>query len=200
MPTLTRRGLLVLGGTGAAGVALAGCSSATEPRDEASTDELTAGEVDAENALAGAYDTAAGAASEAQQRAALQSFAAAAKKRATEIDSSASESAAPPSDGGPDLPEALGACISLANEAIAAHLEAARLLDEVEGRALATSSLAACAAELAVVNGFSHQPQAPNAFVTGGSRPALESFDRPDSSEQSTTTTSSTSTTSSTTQ
>ena len=193
MPTLTRRGLLVLGGTGAAGAVLAGCSSATEPRDEASTEELTAGEVDAENALAGAYDLAAGGAPKGEQQDALTSFAAAAKKRATEIGGGSGGSTTPAPDGGPDFPEALTACIHLANEAIAAHLEAARLLDEVEGRALASSSLVACAAELAAVNGFAGEPEVPSAFVTGGPEKPLESFDRPDSGDDESSTTSTTS-------
>ena len=185
MPTLTRRGLLILGSTGAAGVALAGCSSAEEPRDESDPEDLTAAEAEAEANLSGAYAAAAQVASAKQRAYTLESFAEAAKKRSAEF----GEVSTPPApDGGPDEPEALSACQHLANEAIAAHLEAARLLDEVEGRALASSSLAACAAELAAVNGFAGDPEVPSAFVTGGPEEPLQSFDRPDSGDESSTT------------
>jgi hypothetical protein len=191
MPTLTRRGLLILGGTGAAGVALAGCTKAEEPRDESDADELTAAESEAEANLSGAYATASQVTT-GEQRTALEGFAKAAKQRAAEFGQA---SPPPPPDGGPDSPEALSACQHLANEAIAAHLQAARLLDEVEGRALASSSLAACAAELATVNGFAGDPEVPRAFVTGGPEEPLESFDRPDSGDESTTSSSTTATT-----
>jgi hypothetical protein len=193
MPTLTRRGLLILGGTGAAGVALAGCSKAEEPRDESDADALTSAEADAEGKLAGAYELAASAVPTGEERTTLQRFAAAAAKRAAEISGGSFENTSPPPDGGPDFPEALSACQHLANEAIAAHLQAARLLDEVDGRALASSSLAACAAELAAVNSFAGDPEVPSAFVTGGPEKPLESFDRPDSGDDESSTTSTTS-------
>jgi hypothetical protein len=198
MPTLTRRGLLILGGTGAAGVALAGCSKAEEPRDEADAEELTAAEAEAEGNLAGAYKLAASAVPTGEERATLERFTAASTKRAAEISGGSFENTSPPPDGGPDFPEALSACQHLADDAIAAHLQAARLLDEVDGRALASSSLAACAAELAVVNGFARDPVAPNAFVTGGPAP-LEDSDSPDSGGETSTTTSSSTSSSSTT-
>jgi hypothetical protein len=195
MTTLTRRGLFVLGGTGAAGAALAGCSSASEPRDESDADALTAAQAEAEANLSGAYSVAAQVSS-GDQRAALEDFADAAEQRAADLGGA---SPPPPPDGGPDAPEALSACVHLANQAIAAHLEGARLLDEVEGRALASSSLAACAAELVVVNGFAGDPEVPSAFVTGGPEHPLESFDRPDSGDESSTTSTTSSSTTDTT-
>ncbi len=192
MPSVTRRGLLVLGGTGAAGVVLAGCGSAEEPRDESDTEQLTAAEAEAEANLSGAYAAAAQVASGKQRADALESFAEAAKQRSAEF---GDVSPPPAPDGGPDEPEALSACQHLANEAIAAHLQAARLIDEVEDRALATSSLAACAAELAAVNGFAGEPEVPSAFVTGGPEEPLQSFDRPDSGDESSTTSSTSSST-----
>ncbi len=193
MLTVTRRGLLAIGGTGAAGVALAGCGEATEPREEASAEELTAAEAEVETNLAGAY-VAAAQVTPGTQRATLERFAEAAKKRAVEFGQPTSE--APGPDGGPDAPEALSACANLANAAIAAHLEAAGLLDEVEGRALASSSLAACAAELAVVNNFAGEPEVPDSFVTGGDEKPYESTDEPDSGDEGeSSTTSSSSTT-----
>jgi len=196
MPTLTRRGLLILGGTGAAGVALAGCSKAEEPRDESDPDALTSAQAEAEANLSGAYIVAAQATGTGEERTTLERFAAAAKKRAAAIGSGAEPPPAP--DGGPDSPEALSACQHLANQAIAAHLQAARLLDEVDGRALASSSLAACAAELATVNGFAGDPAVPTAFVTGGPQPPLEDTDAPDSGDESSTTSSTTDATSTT--
>ena len=191
MPSVTRRGLLVLGGTGAAGIVLSGCSAAEEPRDESDAEALTAAEAEAEAGLSGAYVVAAQVAP-AEQRRVLEDFAEAAKQRSAEF----GQASPPPApDGGPDAPEALSACAHLANEAIAAHLEAARLLDEVEGRSLATSSLAACAAEVAVVNGFAGEPEAPTAFVTGGPEEPLQSFDAPDTGDESSTTSTTTSST-----
>jgi hypothetical protein len=196
MLNLTRRGLLVLGGTGAAGVVLAGCSEATEPREDGSPEDLTAAEAEAEGNLARAYDLAARAVRSGEQRTTLERFGVAAKARATEVAGGSDENSTPEADGGPDAAEALSACAHLANAAIAAHLDAAGLLDEVEGRALASSSLAACAAELAVVNGFAGDPAAPDAFVTGSPEQPYESTDEPDSDESSTTSSSSSSTTS----
>jgi hypothetical protein len=186
MLTVTRRGLLVLGGTGAAGVALAGCGEVTEPREDASPEELATAEAEAETNLSGAYVVAAQV-TKGEQRSTLERFAGAAKKRAAEFGQPTSEPPAP--DGGPDAPEALSACANLANAAIAAHLDAAGLLDEIEGRALASSSLAACAAELAVVSGFAGEPEAPNSFVTGGAEKPYESTDEPDSDSATTSTT-----------
>ncbi len=139
MLTVTRRGLIVLGGTGAAGVALAGCSEATEPREEASPEELTAAEAEAETNLSGAYVVAAQVTS-GEKRAALETFAEAAKKRVTELGGPDSEPHPP--DGGPDELEALSACANLANAAIAAHLEAAGLLER--GRGPGAGELLAC--------------------------------------------------------
>ena len=194
MLTVTRRGLLVLGGTGAAGVALAGCSEATEPREEASADELTAAEAEAEGNLSRAYDLAALTVPTGEERTTLQRFAAAAKKRAAAFGGPASTP--PEADGGPDFDEALSACRNLANDAIAAHLKAAGLIDEVEGRALASSALAACAAELGVVNGFAGDPVAPTSFVTGGAQKPYESTDEPDSGDEETSSSTTTDTTS----
>ena len=179
MLTVTRRGLLVLGGAGAAGAALAGCGEATEPRDDADPQALTQAQAEAETNLSGAYVIAAQVTNGAQS-AALESFAEAATRRAAEFGTSTSP---PEPDGGPDAPEALSACQHLANVAIAAHLEAAGLLDEVADLAVASSALAACAAELAAVNGFAGDPEAPSSFVTGGAEKPYESTDEPDSDD-----------------
>jgi hypothetical protein len=184
MLTLTRRGLLVLGGSGAAGAVLAGCGEATEPREDADPEALARAEAEAEANLSGAY-VLASQVTAGGQRATLKRFATAAKRRATQF--GPPPPSPPDPDGGPDAPEALSACVNLANAAIAAHLDAAGLLDEISGRALASSSLAAVAAELAVVNGFAGHPEAPDSFVTGGPEKPYESTDEPDSGDSETT-------------
>jgi hypothetical protein len=175
MPTLSRRGLLALGGSGAAGAVLAACGESADPREEGDDEALVAAEAEAEARLAAAYTTAAGTLAPGPERAAVESFAAAAGDRAAELAGDPSGAAAPPGpDGGPDSPEALAAAINLANAAIAAHRAAVTGLDETAARALATSSLAACAAELAAVSGFAGEPEAPRAFVTGGEEEPYE--------------------------
>jgi hypothetical protein len=166
MPTLSRRGLLALGGTGAAGVVLAACGEETDPRETGDDDELTAAEAEAEQRLAAAYGVAASTL-DGSERSALETFADAAAARSNEFGGGSAQAGGP--DGGPDSPEALSAAINLANAAIAAHRAAVTGLDSVEGRGLAGSALVACAAELAVVSGFAGEPAVPRAFVTGGS-------------------------------
>jgi hypothetical protein len=191
MPTVSRRGLLVLGGTGAAGAVLAACGETADLRADASQGELTQGEFDAELALSSAYALAAGTRGSADERSALDDFAAAAEKRADQLRAFAPDpgTEVPAPDGGPDSAEALSAVARLANAAIAAHNAAAGLLDSIEGRALASSALAACAAELAAVNHFDGKPEAPNAFVTGGAQKPYEATDEPDDSDSETTST-----------
>ncbi|MDX6583354.1 MAG: hypothetical protein QOI10_2538 [Solirubrobacterales bacterium] len=199
MPTVTRRGLLALGGSGLAGVALAGCAAEADPRKDASQSDLVDAEAEGEAALATAYAQAASSFDTGEERATLERFAAAAGKRANQVRRGSDTNTTPPGqapDGGPDSPEALAGAVHAANVAISAHREAAGLLDTVEGRALASSSLAACAAELAAVDLLAGDPASPNAFVTGGPEKPYESTDSPDTSSTTTSTTSSSSTTS----
>lgn len=191
MLEVSRRGLLVLGGTGAAGVALAACGQGPDQRDDASPDDLTAAEASAETALAGAYGAAASALPKGQERTTLQQFATAAGKRADELGAGTEQAGdTPPADGGPDSPEALDGAVRAANAAIVAHREAAGLLDTPEGRALASSSLVACAAELAAVDHFVGTEQAPSPFVTGATAAPYEAADTSTTSTTSTSTTS----------
>jgi hypothetical protein len=189
MPDLTRRGLLVVGGTGLAGAALAGCAPEADPRADASQSALTDAEAAKEASLAAAYRQAATAFPSGEERSTLARFTAAATKRAALAggEDGGNASPGPGPDGGPDSSEALAGAAHAATAAIAAHREAAGLLDTVEGRALATSSLAACAAELAVVSGFAGSRPAPYAFVTGDSQAPLQSTDLPDSVSSTTT-------------
>jgi hypothetical protein len=170
MLTVSRRGLLVLGGTGAAGVALAACGQAADPRADASQGDLVQAELDAEVALATAYEQAAASLPAGEERTAFEAFAKAANGRVQQLRGVAPDpgSQPPAPDGGPDSTEAVAATAHLADAAIATHHQAAGLLASLETRALASSALAACAAELAAVNHFSGKPEVPHAFVTGG--------------------------------
>src|SRR5262245_46367856 len=111
MLSVSRRGLIALGGTGAAGLVLAGCGDAADRRADASQSDLLAAQGEAETALAAAYRQAAGSLSPGRERTALAGFAAAASKRAGELDSTAGGNEQPPPDGGPDSPEALSGAI-----------------------------------------------------------------------------------------
>ena len=169
MPTLSRRGLLALGGAGAAGALLAACGEAVDPRADGDDDGAGLGRgLEAEASLAAAYST---------RRLGLRPGRGANRRWSSsptppagapsELGGGTGDNEPPP-DGGPDSAEALSAAINLANAAIAAHRAATPGLDSAEARGLATASLAACAAELAVVSGFAGEPEAPRAFVTGG--------------------------------
>ncbi len=199
MLTVSRRGFLALGGTGAAGVALSACGTIADQRDDASPSELNTAQANAETALAAAYSQAASALPKGEERAALESFAAAAAKRTDAFGGATAQAGdTPPPDGGPDSPEALDGAIHAANAAIAAHRQAAGLLDTTEDRAQASSFLVACAAELAAVNGFAGKDEVPFAFVTGGPEKPYESTDSPAGSETTSTTSSSTTSSSTT--
>ena len=71
MQTVSRRGFLALGGTGAAGALLAACGEETDPRETGDDDDLTAAEAEAEQRLAAAYGLAAST-QEGSERAALE--------------------------------------------------------------------------------------------------------------------------------
>src|SRR5918996_3411443 len=86
MQTVSRRGFLVIGGTGAAGAVLAGCGgSEDDPRAEGRDPELLVAALAAGTALGDAYVSAqppAGA-----ERTALGAFATASEKRARDVES-----------------------------------------------------------------------------------------------------------------
>ena len=94
MLTVSRRGLLALGGTGVAGVALSACGAVADQREDADQEDLLTAEIDAELALAGAYRQAAGTSGSGEERTTFDDFAAAAEKRAAELRSVASDSSA----------------------------------------------------------------------------------------------------------
>lgn len=195
MLTVSRRGFLALGGTGAAGVALSACGQTTDRRDDSSPDELKAAEASAETALAQAYSAAASALPKGEERTTLEQFATAAGDRADGLGGGTAQAGDTP-DGGPDSAEALDGAIRAADTAIAAHRQAAGLLDEEEGRALASTYLVAVACEVAAVDHFAGKEQSPSPFVTGGDQDPYEAVE--DSSTTSTSSTTESSTTSST--
>ena len=188
---VSRRGFLVLGGTGAAGAVLTACGEPFEPRADDESAELLQAQLTAELGLADAYDLAAGT-QQGQERSALETFARAASERAEALRQLAPDATAEPPggavDGGPDGPEALSATIVLANAAIAAHRLGAGGSPTTETRGVAASQLVACAAELAVVSGFAGEPEVPRAFVTGAEAEPYEAADGTDDETTSTTT------------
>ena len=199
MLSISRRGFLAAGGTGAAGLALAACGKTADQRDDAPQEDLTSAQLQAELALSTAYKTAATAAGKGSEQTALEAFAKAASARADELRSSAAAATggqAQAPDGGPDSAEALGGAAHAANAAIAAHRRAAGLLTDSAGRATASSYLVACAAELAAVNDFAGKPEVPSPFVTGGSEAPYESVITTSTTTSTTNTGSTTSTTS----
>jgi hypothetical protein len=167
MPTLTRRGLIVLGGTGAAGAVLAACGSEEERRDSGEDAALLMAAYEAESALTAAYAATTGEL-DGEQAAAVEQFERNSRLRAedlqTRADGAAEEGEAPTETG-------LAGAIAAAEAAIAAYRDAAGLLSEEEDRALAIGFVVPVAAELAAVREFDGADPVPYAFVTGGSEP-----------------------------
>ena len=83
----------------------------------------------------------------------------------------------------------MSAAANLANAAIAAHRQGAGLARRGRDPGLASASLVACAAELAAVNRFAGNPEAPQAFVTGGEAEPHQAADSTTTSTTSSTTT-----------
>jgi hypothetical protein len=163
MQTLSRRGLLVAGGTGAAATALAACGgSAEDPRDDGRDPELLAAALAAETALGDAYTSARPA--PGPQRAVYTDFAASSKRRASDLESllgDAGGSAEDAASTGTAVP------IDAANAAIAAYREAAGPLSTEKLRGTAIAYAASVAAEVAVLSELAGDDPAPRAFVTG---------------------------------
>jgi hypothetical protein len=183
MPSLSRRGFLALGGTGAAGVALGACGSGADPRGEGDDPELLAAALGAEEALQAAYDNLA---LFAKGAAAKREFYAAQDARISELGrfgASIGES----DTTGSDAYAALDATI-------AAYRNLARLGSTEELRTTATQFLAQVAVELATVRELQGDEVVPFAFVTGLDEPPLETTDDAPSGETTTTTDSTTST------
>jgi hypothetical protein len=193
MPNLTRRGLLVLGGTGAAGVALSACGKEVDPRAQGRDGELLATAADAEAALGSVYD---GLATSSASDPAIAAFRDASSGRQDELQRLGAKTSGAPSDteGNTVASADTAAAIAAASTAIAAYREAAGLLSTTELRAPAIEFLTQVAAEQATLRGLAGDDQSPVAFVTGGKQKPYVASDV----DGSTTTTSSTSTSSTT--
>lgn len=196
MQTVSRRGLFVIGGTGAAGAVLAGCGgSEDDPRGEGRDPELLAAALAAETALGEAYaspptSTAVppedSGSAPRRQTAVLEAFRAASAKRAEELTrlaAGASGASPPAATGG------AGDQIEAAEAAIAAYRAAAGPLSTGQLRGTAIAFLAAVAAELSVLLGFAGEDRAPRAFVTGlPAAPYVAADDSEDEATETTTT------------
>ena len=165
MPSLSRRGFIALGGTGAAGLVLASCGEEDDPRAEGRDDELLSTALGAETALQDAYDEG-GLAGITPARAVISLQ----EDRISQLGELGAET--------PDAPEAGGDVVDASNSAIAAYRELAGLGSSTEVRAAGTRGVAEIAAVLAAV---STGDPAPNAFVTGGTEDPYEpEVDEPD--------------------
>jgi hypothetical protein len=157
MQTVSRRGLFVLGGTGAAGAVLGACGGETSERDEADDAALLSAALAAETALGAAY---------ASRDAALdRAFAATSGRRAAELTRLLEQAGGQPSD---PQGSSSGDPRTDANATIAAYRAAAGPLSTVELRRKMIEFLAAVAAEQAAVAELDGADPAPRAFVTGG--------------------------------
>ncbi len=170
MQTLTRRGLLVLGGTGAAGAVLAACGETDDRRDQGDDAELLAAALAAETALADAYAGAGGAQPPVDERELLGTYRDASNARIDEL-TTLTEDAGGETTGSASAADGVPGA---AEGAIAAYRAAAGPLSTPELRATAISFLVAVAAELATLVELEGGDAAPEAFVTGGAETPYE--------------------------
>ena len=162
MQTVSRRGFLVIGGTGAAGAVLAGCGgSVDDPRDEGRDPELLAAALAAETALGDAYAIGGEELTTLLEQAGGQPTKAATTEPGTEREQ--------------------------ANATIAAYRAAAGPLSTEELRGTAIAFLAAVAAELSVMSEFAGEDPAPRPFVTGLEAEPYVAADEESADEETTT-------------
>jgi hypothetical protein len=192
MLTVSRRGLLALGGTGVATV-LAGCGSEPDPRAEGDDQQLLTNAYAAEVDLQTAYDTLSrGGVGGDDSATVIARSQRASSERQAELGKLGASAGQSQSDGGSadGADTGLGLTEAAANAAIAAYRQCAGLLPEAADRATTMGFLAQVAAELAAIRGLFGKDQAPEAFVTGGSEQPFVA-----AAETTTTSTTSTSTT-----
>ena len=190
MLTVSRRGLLALGGAGAAGTVLSACGEPDDPREDGRDAELLAAERDAETAVQVAASAAAGQGS-GKEVEVTANIAEASSRRAEELQTLAEDAGAPAAEGGGSTTRSVSQAL---DDALAAHREAAGLLSTEELRADAMGFMVEAAAEQAALSLSAGEDPVPYAFVTGLSEQPLEA-----SSQDTTTTTESTTTKSETT-
>ncbi len=194
MLTISRRGFLALGGSGAAGAALAACGSEEDPREEGRDGELLAAALVAESGVEAAAEAERDAADLAPglgpvlERIAEQSTARLERLRMLAADAGAPQpepAAEPPA--GVDLRQPL-------NEAIVAYREAAGLLSSAESRRFASASLAGAAAGQAGLNVVDGDEASPRPFATGADEEPLTAPDASTEEQQTETSTEQTTT------
>ena len=170
MPSLSRRGFIALGSTGAAGLILASCGGEDDPREAGRDGDLLGAALSAETALQGAYDgDGLTGITPTREILSLQ------EERISQLRELGAEEGE--ATGSSDIVEA-------SNAAIAAHRELAGLGSSTEIRAAGTQGAAEIAAVLAAVSAEQDSDPAPTAFVTGGSEPPYEAEgDEPSSTE-----------------
>jgi hypothetical protein len=171
MQTLSRRGLFVLGGSGAAAAVLGGCGGKENPRDDADAAELLGAALAAETALGAAYAEGPPFGSGGNRRPggpqddATTAFREASATRAKALERLIETAGGEAGAGDGPAPRDL---IEAQNAAIAAYREGAGPLPETEQRSTMIAFLAAVAAELSVMSGFGvGGNRVPRAFVTG---------------------------------
>jgi hypothetical protein len=184
MLRVTRRGLLAVGGAGAASLAVSACGAEDDPRAEGRDADLLDSALSAEAILKQAYGTVKGGGDE---QAVGRQFTQASTTRLNDLERLA---------GGPAKASASTASnpngLSEAQDsAIAAYRDLVRFGSTTDLRSTAIQFLTQVAGEQATIRGLQDQDQSPVAFVTGlQEKPYIASND---------TTTSTTSTTSSST-
>ncbi len=185
MHSVSRRGFLVLGGTGAAGAALASCGGKVSERDASDDAALLEAALAGESGLGAAYAAAAKSA-KPQETAALNQFRIASAKRSSELERLVSDAGGGAGESGTSES---GSSIEAANGAIVAYRAAAGPLSTEQDRGTMIAFLAAVAAELAVLSEFAGDQPVPYAFVTGEPEKPLEAAADTTTTTETTTTT-----------
>lgn len=194
MLTISRRGFLVLGGSGAAGAALAACGAEEDPRADGRDGELLAVALAAEQGLTAAYQAALADLATAEQGV-VNVCRNASASRGVELERLAEDADAGPGTETAVQTTGVEGAVAAGNLAIAAYRTAAGLLPTPELRRIVTAYLAAVAAEQASLRALGgDEPLAPEPFVTGSAeRPLVASDgDSADAGEPATSTTSTT--------
>ncbi|MQA75843.1 MAG: hypothetical protein GEU88_16175 [Solirubrobacterales bacterium] len=173
MLTISRRGLLALGGAGAAGAALTACGAEDDPRAEGRDPELLGAMLEAELGVEASAKATSGQPQEAQAVAELvEAVAEASGARVQELRGLASDAGAP-EPSAPQAERSLPALAAAIQPALAAYHEGSGLLSSTELRSTATSFLAQCAAAAAAIADQIGEDPVPQPFVTGGGEAPL---------------------------
>jgi len=186
MLTISRRGFLALGGTGAAGAALAACGSEEDPRDDGRDGELLAAALAAESGVEAAAEAQRGGTGLAPGlQPVLDLIAEQSTARLERLRMLAADAGAPDPEPVEEPPAGIDLRQPL-NDAIVAYREAAGLLSSAESRRFASASLAGAAAGQAGLNVLDGDEASPRAFATGADQEPLTAPDATSAEEQDT--------------